>query len=436
MIQSIFSSMKVQDLRKRILFVFWGLFIFSLTIHISVPGINLQIWHSLLKEGTLFDFLNMFTGGALKKFSICAMGITPYINASIIMQLLTVVIPKLHELQKEGGEQGRQKVSQYIRLLTMGLALLQATMMTVSLARFKGPSGEQVFMFHSIFYYLIVIISLTAGTAFLMWLGEQISDKGIGNGVSLIIFAGIVLRLPQYIHETFVMAGLRGAGYTFNMVFFLIVTVLLIMGIIMLTQGQRKVPVQYAKRVVGRRMFGGQSSFIPIRVNNAGVISIIFAISILYLPTTIIRFMPEAQAVWMNNLKTFIMNLFSPAGWFYNLTYALLVIFFTYFYAYITFNIMDISDNMKKYGGFIPGIRPGKPTAEFLERILSRITFIAAISLAFIAVAPTYVMRLTKVTTFFLGSTSLLIIVGVALDTMQQIEARLVMRHYQGFMKR
>lgn len=436
MIQSLFSSMKVQDLRKRILFVFFGLFVFVLTIHISVPGVNLKLWGALLEKGALFQFLNMFTGGALKRFSICAMGITPYINASIIMQLLTVVIPKLHELQKEGGEQGRQKVSQYIRFLTIGLAILQSGMMTVSLARYKGESGDQIFINHGIFYYLTVIVSLTAGTAFLMWLGEQITDKGIGNGVSLIIFAGIVLRYPEYAHQTFVIAGLRGASYFVNIFFFIIVSILLIMGIIMLTQGQRKVPVQYAKRVVGRRMFGGQSSFIPIRVNNAGVISIIFAISILYLPNTVLNFLPESSIAWMNNVKVFIVNLFSPDCWFYNLSYALLVIFFTYFYAYITFNIMDVSDNMKKYGGFIPGIRPGKPTAEFLERILSRITFIAAISLAFIAVAPTYVMKLTKVTTFYLGSTSLLIVVGVALDTMQQIEARLVMRHYQGFMKR
>ncbi|MBI2252234.1 MAG: preprotein translocase subunit SecY [Armatimonadetes bacterium] len=425
MIQSLFNSVRVRDLRDRVLYVFFGFFIFVLTVNITVPGINLKVWHALLEKGALFQFLGMFTGGALNNFSICAMGITPYINASIIMQLLTVVIPKLHELQKEGGEQGRQKISQYIRIFTVVLAVLQSTMMTVSLARYRGELGEHVFLTSGIFYYLTVIFSLTAGTAFLMWLGEQISDKGIGNGVSLIIFAGITLRYPDYVIKTLEMTGVKGAGYLLNV----------FMAIIMISQGQRKVTVQYAKRVVGRKIFGGQSSYIPIRVNNAGVISIIFAISILYLPSTLLNFIPYLKGGFLAKIMDFIKNLFDPSSVFYNLIYALLVIFFTYFYSYITFNIMDISDNMKKYGGFIPGIRPGKPTADYLEKILSRITFISAIFLAFIAVIPTYVMKLTHVTSFYLGSTSLLIIVGVALDTMQQIEARLVMRHYQGFMK-
>ncbi|MFH1453256.1 MAG: preprotein translocase subunit SecY [Armatimonadota bacterium] len=427
--------MKIQDLRQRILFVFFGLFVFVLGVNISMPGINLTVWQELLSKGALFQFLGMFTGGALDNFSIIAMGITPYINASIIMQLLTVVIPKLQELQKEGGEEGRQKVSQYIRFLTVGLALLQATMMTLSLSRYRGPSGESIFLIKGIFYYLTIIVALTAGTAFLMWLGEQITDKGIGNGVSMIIFAGIVLRFPDYVVRTFQQARVEGALFFVNIILFILITIGLIMAIIILNQGQRRVPVQYAKRVVGRRMFGGQSTYIPIRVNNAGVISIIFAISILMLPSTLLNYLPKPAlgTIWakISGLFTILLN---PSGIWYSLAYFLLVVFFTYFYSFITFNITDISDNMKKYGGFIPGIRPGRPTSEYLERILYRVTFIAAIFLGAIAVLPTYIMQMTKVS-FVLGSTSLLIIVGVALDTMQQIEARLVMRHYQGFMK-
>lgn len=436
MLGTLFGSFRVKELRDRILYVMFGFAVFVLTVHISVPGVNLDMWNRLLSQGALFSFLGMFTGGALNKFSIAAMGITPYINASIIMQLLTVVIPKLHELQKEGGENGRRKIGQYVRSLTMALALLQATMMTVSLAKWHGENGESIFMMNGILYYIMVILSLTAGTAFLMWLGEQMTDKGIGNGVSMIIFGGIVLRYPVYIKQTLFYAKVANdPNYFLKLILFGAVAVLLIMAIIMLTQGQRKVPVQYAKRVVGRRVFGGQSTYIPIRVNNAGVISIIFAISILYLPTTFTQFVqPELGTIW-SKIMIFINSIFSPRHWFYNLSYAALVIFFTYFYSAITFNIGDVADNMKKYGGFIPGIRPGRPTVEYLEKIMSRITFVSAVSLALIAVAPTYVMQMTGVTSFYLGSTSMLIIVGVALDTMQQIEARLVMRNYQGFMK-
>ncbi|MCD6309103.1 MAG: preprotein translocase subunit SecY [Candidatus Eremiobacteraeota bacterium] len=435
MMQNVFSSFKIKELRDRILYVFFALAVFVLAVQVTVPGVNYQVWQRMLQHGDIFQFLGLISGGALNNFSVCAMGITPYINASIIMQLLTVVIPKLHELQKEGGDMGRRKISQYIRSLTMGLALLQATMMVVGLSRYRGESGETVFYHTGIFYLVMVIISLTAGTAFLMWLGEQITDKGIGNGVSLLIFAGIVLRYPQYVSQTLKLSQTAGASYYANLTAFLAIAVLLVMSIILITIGVRKIPIQYTKRVVGRRIVGGASTYLPIRVNNAGVISIIFAISILYLPPTLTRFLHPDPGTLLYTVKTFVDNLFNPAGWFYNLTYALLVILFTYFYSAITFNISDVADNLKKSGGFVPGIRPGRPTVDFLERVLNRITFVSAIYLAFIAVAPTYVMRLTNVTSFYLGSTSLLIIVGVALDTMQQIEARLVMRHYQGFMK-
>ena len=440
MLQTLFNSFKVPDIRKRLGWLAAGFAIFVLTVHITVPGVNLSVWRSLLRQGVLFQFLGMFTGGALNNFAIGAMGITPYINASIIMQLLTVVIPKLHELQKEGGEMGRRKLGQYVRSLTMVLAVFQATMMTLSLAKYKSASGMGIFNMPAnkplqVIYLVTVIISLTAGTAFLMWLGELMTDKGIGNGVSLLIFSGIVLRFPDYLINTFKLAGVRGYQYYIGLVIFFAIMLLLVMGVIMLTQGQRKVPVQYAKRVKGRKVFGGHNTYIPIRVNNAGVISIIFAISIMHLPSTFTNFIPDTASGFLASLKVFVNTIFNPRHLFYNSVYFLLVCFFTYFYSAITFNIVDVADNMKKYGGFIPGIRPGRPTAEYLEKILSRITFISAISLGVIAVAPTYIMQLTQVTTFYLGSTSLLIVVGVALDTMQQIEARMVMRHYQGFMK-
>jgi len=428
LLASLLSAFKVADIRKRILFVFAGFAIFIYTIHLTVPGVNLDVWERLLRAGALFRFLGMFTGGALNKFSITAMGITPYINASIIMQLLTIVIPQLEQLAKEGGEEGRRKISTYTRILTIVLAMFQATTMVLGLAHYRGEGGETIFHYTGPLYYLLVIVSLTAGTAFLMWLGEQITDKGIGNGVSMIIFAGIVLRYPDYVIRT--LGLVRGGELRLiNLILFAIIAIFLIMAIVMIQQGQRRVPVQYAKRVVGRRVMGGQSTYIPIRVNNAGVISIIFAISVLYFPITIAGFVKDAP--WVNVL----MKYFSPGSFIYSLVYFLLVVFFTFFYSAVTFNIMDIADNMKKYGGFIPGIRPGPKTADYLNRILSRITFISAIFLGLIAVLPNYVMGLTHVTTFYLGSTSLLIVVGVALEFMQQIEARLVMRHYQGFMK-
>ncbi|MBM3465939.1 MAG: preprotein translocase subunit SecY [Armatimonadetes bacterium] len=421
------SAARLRDIRNRLLWVF-GLFaVFVLMVHIPVPGIDLNTWNQLLaKGGDLINFLGMFTGGALNKFSIGAMGITPYINASIIMQLLTHVIPKLHDLQKEGGELGRRQIAQYVRYGTMGLAIMQATIMSLNLSRFG------VFYNNNWQQIVLTVLALTAGTAFLMWLGEQLTDKGIGNGVSLIIFAGIVLAYPSYVSNVLATANVAGPAYWFSIGIFMVLFVLLVAGIVALTQGQRKIPVQYAKRQVGRRVYGGQNTYIPIRVNNAGVISIIFAISIMYLPGTFIRaFNPNPlPGTWTFSVLQF----FSADSVFFNLTYALLVIFFTYFYAGIQFNPIDVADNMKKYGGFIPGIRPGRPTGEYLEKILNRVTFVAAIALALIAVVPTYIIMLTGVQ-FYLGSTSLLIIVGVALDTMQQIEARLVMRNYQGFMK-
>lgn len=431
MIGGLLNTYKIEELRNRIVFVFVAFAVFILSIHVTVPGVNLAVWQNLLKKGQLFNFLGMFTGGALDNFAITAMGITPYINASIIMSLLPEVFPHLKELAKEGGEMGRRKIGQITRYLTVGLSIFQGAMMTIGLNKLN------VFVKPSFGYFLVVILSLTAGTAFLMWLGEQITDKGIGNGVSLLIFAGIVLRYPAYMGQTLALTKSQwqheGMKVLMGILLFAIISIVLVAAIIVLTQGQRKVPVQYAKRVVGRRVMGGQSTYIPMKINNAGVISIIFAISVLYFPVTILEFLPQTlkQTPWV----AMIAGWFNHSSWLYNLMYAGLVIFFTYFYSYITYFNQDIPDSLRKYGGFIPGIRPGRPTAEYLEKVLSRITFVSAIFLAALAVLPTFVMQLTGVTSFYLGSTSLLIIVGVVLDTMQQIEARLLMRHYQGFIK-
>ena len=436
-LNTIASAARLNDLRTRILWVAGFFALFVLMVHIPVPNINARAWSNLLSsQQDLAYFLGMMTGGALNKFSIGAMGITPYINASIIMQLLTHVIPQLHDLQKEGGDQGRRQVAQYVRYLAISLAFLQATMMTIGLEHYSQSSHGGIYVQSAWYYHFINIVALVAGTCSLMWMGEQITDKGIGNGVSLIIMAGIVLMYPTYVSNVLNKANLVGPQYWVGVLIFTVVSLFLVAGIVALTQGMRKIPVQYAKRQVGRRVYGGQQSYLPIRVNNAGVISIIFAISIMYLPSTLARNLmaSAAQGGFVWNVCDWITYIFRQDSIFFNLLYAGLVIFFTFFYATVTFNPSDVADNMKKQGGFIPGIRPGRPTGEYLDRILNRLTFVSGIALALIAVLPTYLIMATGVQ-FYLGSTSLLIIVGVALDTMQQIEARLVMRNYQGFMK-
>jgi preprotein translocase subunit SecY len=427
MLGTFFKAFQAPDLRGRILWLFGGFAIFALVVHIPIPGVNRLAWQQALQTGALFQLMGMFTGGALAKFSIAAMGITPYINASIIMQLLTVVFPYLKDLQKEGGEHGRRKLSQWTRQLAMVLAVIQAFIMVGTIRR---SVSAQIFESDGLFYTLMVVTALVGGTAFLMWLGEVMSEKGIGNGVSLLIFAGIVMSYPTYVKQTFMAASAENR-YVSLLAFFL-VAVLLVASIVAMTLAMRKVPVQYPKRQVGRKIYGGQSSFIPIRVNNAGVISLIFAISIMFLPLTLSGIMPEPYGPRLHDW----LNLwFNERTVLYNLAYMVLIIFFTYFYSAITFNTEDLADNLKKAGGFIPGIRPGKATSDYLDKIMSRLNFVAGIFLALLAVVPTYVVQWTGVTSFYLGATSLLIIVGVALDTMQQVESRLVMRNYQGFMK-
>jgi preprotein translocase subunit SecY len=429
MIDPFLSSVKVEELKKRLLFLFFALAVFVFGTHLSVPGVNLPVWQHLLSQGAIFSFIGLITGGALQNFAVVAMGITPYINASIMMQLLTVISPKLEELQKEGGEMGRKQIAMYTRILTVVLSLFEASMMTFPLRSYG------VFVDPSLWHLIGIVLTLTAGSAFLLWLGELITDKGIGNGVSILIFAGIILRYPTYTAEVFriTAANLHDEGpmVLLRLLGFLVVGIALIVLIVAFTLGIRKVPIQQAKRIVGRRIMGGQSTYLPIKVDNGGVIAIIFAISVLYFPVTVLNFFHQYA---QNAFVGFIQNLFSPYSIFFNVFYAVLVVFFTYFYSQIVFNVEDIAENLKKTGSFIPGIRPGKPTAEALSKILSRITFIAAIFLVIVAVVPGWLTQVFHVA-FYLGSTSLLIIVGVILDTIQQIQARLIMRQYRGFLK-
>lgn len=438
MFNNLRAAVLVPEIRQRILFVLFAFAWFVFMIHVQLPNVNEAAWQRVLQSGAFYNLLGFLSGGALQKLSIIAMGITPYINASIIMQLMTVVLPQLEEMAKKGGEEGRKKISQYTRWLTIVLAAVQATFMAISMER----SG--VFYDTSVWYLLYAIVAMVGGTLFLMWLGEQISDKGIGNGVSLIIFIGIVLRYPQYVTQTYASTS-QGAESILNLVLYIAIAIVVIISIVFLYQGQRRVPVQQARRVVGRKMFAGRSTYIPLRLNNAGVISIIFAISILLLPQQALSWFGRGQAAAANTggiqhvlggVSAWLNVWFSPNGVLYNIVYFLLVVIFTFFYSSIVLNTRDVADNLKKTGAFIPGIRPGQPTVDYLNKILMRITTAAAIYLGLLAVLPGALQRGLSVTTFYLGSTSLLIVVGVALDTITQIEARLAMRDYRGFIKR
>jgi len=418
MLSALRSALKINDLRKKIVFTLAMFVVFRIGAHIPVPGINLEVIEQLVKEGQLLGFFDVISGGAFRKFSVFAMSITPYINASIIIQLLTVVVPYLERLAKEGAE-GRKKIVEYTRYLTVILGFIQAIGISFGLRRALIDT--------SLPSILLIALTLTAGTAFLMWLGEMITEDGIGNGISLIIFAGIVSRLPAGLAAiyTYVKAGTTNILVVF---LFAIIALVVIVGIVAIQEGQRRIPVQYAKRVVGRKVYGGQSTHIPIKVNSAGVIPVIFAMSILMFPGTIASWFPD------NSFAIWIKNAFNFRSIPYNVLYAVFIVFFTYFYSAITFNPMDVADNIKKYGGFIPGLRPGRPTSEYIARVMNRITLFGAFFLAAIAVLPAILISTTQLPVYF-GGTALLIVVGVALETMKQLEASLLMRHYEGFMK-
>jgi preprotein translocase subunit SecY len=422
MLESLRNSMRLPGLRNRLLFTLLMLAVLRVGSHIPVPGVRLDIVSQLFNAGGFLGLIDLFSGGAFKNLAIFAMSVTPYINSSIIMQLLTIVIPRLEELQKE-GEEGRKKIQQYTRYGTVVLGLVQA----FGTAYYLKRSGA--FINDSWLTLVVIMITLTAGTAFLMWLGEMITEKGIGNGMSLIIFTGIVARVPSTIGSLFEMVR-AGAINIFQVAFIVIVVLAVIALVILITEGVRKIPVEYAKRVVGKRVYGGQRTHLPMKINQAGVIPVIFAQSLLFLPSTIAQWLPATN--WFAN---FVGRYFNTNHWWFWVVDALFIVFFTYFYTAVTFNPTEIADNMKKNGGFVPGYRPGKPTADYLARISERLTLVGALFLAALTTLPIVLIALTKVQQAYIGGTALLIVVGVAMDTMKQIEAQLVMRHYQGFMR-
>lgn len=418
MFNTIRNAWKIPDLRNKMLFTLAMLIIYRLGSFIPVPGMNTVALSKLIEGGGLLGFFDVISGGAFKNFAVFAMNITPYINASIIMQLLTIAIPKLEALAKE-GEEGRKKIAQYTRYFTVVLALIQAVALSFGLRGYLLRTDTASIV--------LVALSLTAGTAFLMWLGEQINEKGIGNGISLIIFAGIISRIPLGVQKIIQLYKAKTTNFV-EIIFFLVFAILIIMGVVLIQEGQRRIPVQYAKRVVGRKMYGGQSTHIPLKVNQAGVIPVIFAMSLIAFPGQIAQFFPNSGAYRFFNTHL------NWGSWLHSILYAFLIIGFTYFYTAVTFNPIEVANNIKKYGGFIPGIRPGKPTSDFITKSLNRITLVGAFFLAFIAIVPIFLMNFTGIKVYF-GSTSLLIVVGVAMDFVKQVEAQMVMRNYQGFLK-
>jgi preprotein translocase subunit SecY len=425
MLSTILSAFTVPEIRKKLAFTALLLALYRLGSHIPVPGINVQAVDDIQSQfggGGILNLLNQFSGGGLSRIALFALGIMPYITASIILQLLTVVVPSLEKLQKE-GEVGQARITQYTRYLTVGLAFAQSIGYVFLFKSFSASAGEKVISQFDTPHVFLIVVSLTAGTILLMWMGELITQRGIGNGISLMIFASIVARLP---------GGISSWWNNPDQVFVVLMPFLalaVVCSIVFIQEGQRRIPVQYAKRVIGRRMSGGGQTYLPLRVNMAGVIPVIFAASIMAFPPTVGQLIntPATHSV---------ANFLNPGKAPYVIGESIFIILFTYFYTAVTFNPVDQAENLKKYGGFIPGVRPGRPTAEFLDRILARLTFPGALYLAAVAALPTIVIALTGATqSFQFGGTSLLIVIGVALDTMKQLEAQLMMRNYEGFLK-
>ena len=422
------NILKIPELKRRLFFTAALLAVYRVGVHVPTPGIDGAALKSFFDsmQGTIFGVVNMFTGGAMEQLSVFALGIMPYISASIILQLLTVVIPHLEQLKKEGA-QGQKKITQYTRYGTIILSIIQGFAIAAGLESMQSPTGTPVVFVPGWGFRLMTIITLTAGTAFIMWLGEQISERGIGNGISLIIFAGIVARMPRAIGDTMRLIHQDELGI-FTLIIILVVMVAVVAFIIYVEQGQRRIPVQYAKRVVGRRMYGGQSTHLPLKINASGVIPPIFASSILMFPATIAQF---TQVEWLQSFA----QLIGGRGIYYNLFFVGFIVFFCYFYTAVTFNPVDVADNMKKNGGYIPGIRPGKRTADYIDRVLTRITLGGAFYIAAVCVLPTILISQFNIP-FQFGGTALLIVVGVAIDTIAQMESHMLTRHYEGFLKK
>jgi len=426
MLDGFSNASRIPELRRRLWFTAVMLVVYRLGVAVPTPGIDGQALAAFFDaaSSTLFGWVNLFSGGALERFSVFALGIMPYISVAIILDLLKVAWPYLDELYKE-GEAGRRKISQYTRYGTVMLSLVQGFMIAVSLEHIQAPGGGSVVYAPGWSFRIITVLTVTAGSMFVMWIGEQITERGIGNGISLIIMAGIVARLPSALSTTFQFVR-EGEMSLFVLIVILLIVVGVTGGIVYVETSQRRIPIQYARRVVGRRVYGGQSSHLPLKINTAGVIPPIFASSILVFPATVATFLPAAK-----NYSA----LLTPGGWVYDVVYVALIVFFCYFYTAVTFNPVDVADNLKKYGGFIPGIRPGRFTAEYIDRVLSRITLFGAIYVSIVCVLPTLLIQRFNVP-FYFGGTALLIVVGVALDTVAQMETHLLTRNYEGFMRR
>lgn len=417
----------IPELRKRIFFTLTMLAVYRMGVQIPTPGINGEALAAFFQQnaGTLFGMFNMFSGGALENFSIFALGIMPYITASIVIQLLTVVVPQLETLKKE-GEAGRRKITQYTRYGTVGLSIIQGTFIATGLEGMTGPSGAAIVLSPGIEFKLMTMLTLTSGTAFIMWLGEQMTERGIGNGISLIIFAGIVARGPAALVNSIQLVQ-AGEIALFFVPFLLVFMFAIVAIIVFFETSQRRIPIQYAKRVVGRKMYGGQSSHLPLKINVAGVIPPIFASSLMMFPATIGGFI---QVDWVQQVSAAL----SPGSPYYYVLFIGMIVFFCFFYTAVQFKPDDVAENLKKNGGFVPGIRPGKKTAEFIDKVLTRLTVVGSIYLSAVCVLPTIMISKFNIP-FYFGGTALLIIVGVAIDTISQIESHLVMRNYEGFMK-
>jgi len=426
MLEGFSNASRIPELRRRLWFTAMMLVVYRAGVAVPTPGIDGQALAAFFDaaSSTLFGWVNLFSGGALERFSVFALGIMPYISVAIILDLLKVAWPYLDELYKE-GEAGRRKISQYTRYGTVLLSVVQGFMIAVSLEHIQAPGGGSVVYAPGWSFRIITVLTVTAGSLFVMWIGEQVTERGIGNGISLIIMAGIVARLPSALSTTFQFVR-EGEMSLFVLILILLIVVGVTGFIVYVETGQRRIPIQYARRVVGRRVYGGQSSHLPLKINTAGVIPPIFASSILVFPATVATFLPAAK-----NYS----SLLTPGGWVYDVVYVVLIVFFCYFYTAVTFNPVDVADNLKKYGGFIPGIRPGRTTAAYIDRVLSRITLFGAIYVSIICVLPTLLIQRFNVP-FYFGGTALLIVVGVALDTVAQMQTHLLTRNYEGFMGR
>lgn len=430
MISTFGNIFKVPELKKKLLFTLFAVAVYRLGAHLPMPGINAQalglLMQQLKQQGSIFGMYDIFVGGALSRAAILFLGVMPYISSSIIFQLLGSVFPQIERLQRD--QAGRRKITQYTRYLTVGLAAFQAISIAIFLEtqKYTGPTGVMPIIFNPGWAFrLTAMLTLTCGAVFAMWIGEQITDKGIGNGISFLIFIGCLEEYPGYFIRTVQLVMTQGLSII-NLILVILIMVFIVAAVVVMTQAARRIPVQYPKRIVGRKMYGGQSTFLPLRVNTAGVIPIIFAQALVVFPGTVAAYVPALANIT---------QIFRPGFWLYDIVFFSLIVFFTYFYTSVVFNPVELADNMKRYGGFIPGIRPGPRTADYVDNVLSRVTLPGALFLGFIALVPWYLINFLNVP-FYFGGTTLLIIVGVALDTLQQIESQLMMYHYEGFMKR